>query len=84
MVSDVHMPWLGRNLSVFNSTDPSLVGRSGLVVDETKNTISILENQNKVTFAKAAIEFLLDDSNSVINGADYLVRSENRVHRKEA
>lgn len=84
MVSDVHMPWIGRNLSVFKSTDLSLVGRTGIIVDETKNTISLLENQNKVTFAKAAIEFQLDDSDSVINGADYLVRSENRVHRKEA
>ncbi len=84
MVNDIHMPWLGRNLSVFNSTDSTLVGRSGMVIAETKNTISIMEMQNKVTFAKAAIEFQLDDSDTVISGADYLVRSENRVHRKEA
>ena len=33
--------WLGGNLNVISSADNTLVGRQGLVIDETKNTIKM-------------------------------------------
>ena len=37
MVSAVlNQSWIGRNISVTSSPDAALIGRSGLVVDETR------------------------------------------------
>ena len=36
-----NLPWLSRNLEVIDSTDPTLIGISGVVTDETKRTIVI-------------------------------------------
>ena len=54
-----NLPWLGRQLTVVESTDSSLLGRSGLVVDETMRTVAIDEvgSENRITLAKAAIKF---------------------------
>ena len=37
----------GRTLTVLSSTDSSLNGISGLVINETKNTFHILNDQRK-------------------------------------
>ena len=34
-----HQSWLGRDLSIVDSTDKNIVGKSGTIVNETKNTI---------------------------------------------
>jgi RNase P/RNase MRP subunit p29 len=59
-----------------------LVGRSGQVIDETKNTLVLLEGDNSVTFGKAAITFTIDDSDVIIQGALVSQRPEDRTHRK--
>ena len=41
----INLPWLSRNLEVIDSTDPTLVGISGVVMDETKRTIIIQTQQ---------------------------------------
>ena len=33
--------WLGRTLNVISSNDPTLTSRHGVVIDESKNTITI-------------------------------------------
>ena len=44
---DIHNnTWIGSTLDVVASKDPTLVGRSGIVVDETKNTLVLLEGEN--------------------------------------
>lgn len=74
--------WLGGNLKVVSSPDNTLVGRQGLVIDETKNTIMMFENGHGITLGKASIKFTIDDSNVVIDGALVGQRPENRTHRK--
>ncbi len=74
--------WLGGNLKVVSSLDNTLVGRQGLVIDETKNTIMMSENGHDITLGKASIKFTIDDSNVVIDGALVGQRPENRTHRK--
>ena len=34
----INLPWISRTLSVVNSDDPTLIGVSGTVLDETKKT----------------------------------------------
>ena len=40
----LNQSWIGRDMIVTSSPDAALVGRSGLVVDETRETITMLEN----------------------------------------
>ena len=39
-----NLPWLGRRLTVVDSPDSSLVGRTGRVIDETMRTVAIDES----------------------------------------
>ncbi|MBT5392307.1 MAG: hypothetical protein HOL22_08220 [Euryarchaeota archaeon] len=74
--------WIGTTLNVVGSSDATLVGRSGIVLDETKNTLVLLDGDAQVTLGKAAITFTIDDSDVVIQGALVGQRPEDRTHRK--
>ena len=74
--------WLGKTLNVISSLDNTLVGRQGLVVDESQKTITIKENGKMVKLGKASIKFTITDSDVVIDGTMVGQRPENRVHRK--
>jgi translation initiation factor 1 len=74
--------WIGTTLNVVGSSDPTLVGRSGIVLNETKNTLVLLDGDAHVTLGKAAITFTIDNSDVVIQGAFVGQRPEDRTHRK--
>ena len=74
--------WIGTTLNVVESSDPTLVGRSGIVLDETKNTLVLLDGDVHVTLGKAAITFTIDNSDVVIQGAFVGQRPEDRTQRK--
>ena len=74
--------WLGKTLNVISSLDNTLVGRHGMVVDESQKTITIKENGKMVKLGKASIKFTITDSDVVIDGTMVGQRPENRVHRK--
>lgn len=72
--------WIGRQLSVISSSDSTLEGRSGTVVDETRETILISDSHADVRLSKRVIQFTIDDS-SIINGTLMRQRAEDRIHR---
>lgn len=74
--------WLGKTLNVIHSNDSTLVSKQGLVIDETKKTITIQEDGRLVKLGKSSIKFTISDSNVVIDGALVGQRPENRTHRK--
>ena len=78
----IHMPFLARNLTVKGSPDAQLLGLSGMVVGETRRTISIDVDGKIKTLAKNVIEFTLDDEGELIQGAMVCQRPEDRIHRK--
>ena len=41
MNSIMHMPWIGRELEVIESFDPTYIGRKGLILEETQRTLII-------------------------------------------
>jgi len=53
-----------------------------MVLDETKNTLVLLDGDARVTLGKAAITFTIDNSDVVIRGALVGQRPEDRTHRK--
>ena len=73
--------WIGRSMVVTSSTDPTLVGRQGIVVDETRNTVALLEGDQHLVLNKASISFTVDDADVVIQGAMVGQRPEDRIHR---
>ena len=72
-----NLPWLSRNLEVTNSTDPNLVGISGMVMDETRRTILVNTGRKEVTMAKDTIRFTIDDEE--IDGSLVGQRPEERI-----
>ena len=74
--------WLGKTLNVIHSNDQTLVSKQGLVIDETKKTITIEEDGRLVKLGKSSIKFTISDCDVVIDGALVGQRPENRTHRK--
>jgi RNase P/RNase MRP subunit p29 len=66
---------------VTSSPDSALVGRNGLVVDETRETITMLEGDRRVIFGKNSIEFKIGDSDVAIDGTLVRQRPEDRIYR---
>ena len=82
MVSVQNQSWIARELVITSSNDESLIGRSGLVIDETRETITLLENNKQVIFGKSSIEFNIGGSDANIVGKLVRQRSEDRIYRK--
>ena len=76
-----NQPWIGRTMRVVASTDATLLGREGTVVNESRNTVSLLEGERTLVLNKASITFTVDDSDVVIKGAMVGQRPEDRIHR---
>ena len=77
----LNQTWIGRDMYVTTSPDQALVGRSGLVIDETRETITIIENDREVILGKNSIEFKIGGSDATIVGALTRQRSEDRIYR---
>jgi RNase P/RNase MRP subunit p29 len=73
----INLPWLSRRLKVTDSTDPALVGISGIVVDETRRTIMIDTGSKEMTLAKNTIRFTIEDEE--IDGSLVGQRPEERI-----
>mgnify|MGYP001166290088 CR=1 FL=1 len=75
-----HNSWISRVLTVVSSTDPTLIGRSGIVVNESRNMITIAGDDGSSSLAKNTIEFTIDGSEPVV-GKMVCQRPEDRVQR---
>ena len=73
----INLPWLSRKIEVTESSDPTLVGISGMVLDETKRTIVVNNGSKEVTLAKDTIRFTIEDEE--IDGSIVGQRPEERI-----
>tara|TARA_A100001037_G_scaffold306752_1_gene354966 strand:- start:3662 stop:3916 length:255 start_codon:yes stop_codon:yes gene_type:complete len=80
MSNIINLPWLARNLEVTQSTDPTLIGVSGMVQDETRRTITVQTERGTKTLAKDTIRFKIDDVE--IDGSKVGQRPEERVGKR--
>ncbi len=81
MISSIHMPWLSRSITVVESLDPTLVGLTGTVLEETRRTIRVLTDSGRVRLAKNVITFRID-SGEIIEGSSVTQRPEDRINRR--
>ncbi|MCD6469479.1 ribonuclease P protein subunit [Candidatus Bathyarchaeota archaeon] len=76
--------FIGLKVKVVKSTNPSCIGLSGLVIDETKNTFRILSKKGEKTLIKenCVFHFILPDKTMVeIDGKVLIGRPEDRVKK---
>lgn len=73
----INLPWLTRTIEVTESSDPTLVGISGMVLDETKRTIVVNNGSKEVTLAKDTIRFTIEEEE--IDGSIVGQRPEERI-----
>ena len=75
---------IGLRVKILECTDPTWIGESGLIIDETKNTFHIeIENKKKKIIAKktAKFEFILDGEKINIIGEKIVFRPEDRIKK---
>ena len=81
MSNMINLPWISHNLTVLDSNDPTLVGLSGSVVNETKKTIIVRTQSREVSLAKDVITFAIDSGDPII-GSRVTQRAEERISRR--
>ncbi len=75
---------IGRRITVESATDPTLVGLTGEVLDETMKTLTLRnETGSRVVVAKNAvtIAFLLEGHRVEVDGRALLFRPEDRIKK---
>jgi RNase P/RNase MRP subunit p29 len=75
---------IGNKVKIIESADPSLIERSGKVVDETRNMIKISDERNNSLLIPKAIsvfELEIENRRTVLSGKEIVGTLEERVHR---
>ena len=83
--SVVQHEFIGLDVTVVKSSNPDVVGISGKVVDETRNTFTILQNDNKKVVVKdtSVFDFVMSDGTVVeIDGKVVMGRPEDRIKKR--
>lgn len=76
---DVTKIFFGKPIKIIDSTDPSLRGIEGILVDETKNTFLLSTRKGLKRVVKNTIIFISD--NETYDGKNMIRRFENRIRR---
>jgi ribonuclease P protein subunit POP4 len=74
---------IGLHVKIKECKDPSWVGKSGIILNETKNTFLLEINDKKKTIAKniASFEFKYEGKIITINGSKISFRPEDRIKK---
>ena len=81
----VQREFIGFEAKVVKSSNPDLVGLEGKVVDETRNTFTILQNgEEKVVIKDTAVfHFMMSDGTVIeVDGKVIVGRSEDRMKKR--
>ena len=75
--------FIGLQVKIIKCTDPKWIGKSGLIIDETKNTFTIkVDNQQKLIAKKiATFEFDVEGKRIEIEGSKIAYRPEDRIKK---
>ena len=73
------MSVIGQDVTVARADDPTKVGRKGVVVLETANTLLLQSGDARCRVEKQGSVFLLGRSGDVVNGDEIAGRLEDRL-----
>jgi ribonuclease P protein subunit POP4 len=72
--------FIGKTIYVQNSKNKNYIGINGIIIDETKNTFTIISKKKKKIILKNCAEFIFSkNNNKKINGNKILKRPEERI-----
>ena len=83
--SIVQREFIGLETLVVNSSNPSIVGISGRLINETRNTFTIKQGNKMKVIAKdtSIFDFILTDGTIIeIEGKVIMGRPENRLKKR--
>jgi ribonuclease P protein subunit POP4 len=74
---------IGLYVKIKECKDPNWAGKSGIIIDETKNTfcIKIDEQQKKIAKNIATFEFNLSGKKITLDGSKIVYRPEDRIKK---
>jgi ribonuclease P protein subunit POP4 len=74
---------IGLNVKIIYCKDPAWIGKSGRIIDESKNTFLIEIDDKKMRIAKniASFEFEFKGKKITINGSKIAFRPEDRIKK---
>ena len=74
---------IGLHVKIKDCKDPKWIGKSGIILDETKNTFLLEINNQKKRIAKniASFEFIYEGKKIEINGSKIAFRPEDRIKK---
>ena len=75
--------FIGHSVSIIDSRDPTWLHRSGVIIDETKNTFLLDINGDVKRIAKniAIFRFKINDKEISIHGRQIMYRPEDRIKK---
>lgn len=83
--SIVQHEFIGLEATVVKNSNPSIMGLSGRIVDESRNTFTILQDDNRKVVVKdiSVFNFVMPDGTIVeIDGKVLKGRSEDRIKKR--
>ncbi len=74
---------IGLECEITGSTDPTLVGKKGTIVDETRNTLVIAERtgENRIPKGNITLMLKINKEEVLIHGKKLIGRPEDRVKK---
>ncbi len=75
--------FIGLHVTIKECMDSKWIGKSGVIIDETKNTFLIRINDKNKKIGKkiAKFEFENDGKRTILNGLKIAYRSEDRIKK---
>ncbi len=73
------MSMIGNAITIASATDPTKVGRKGVVMTETAKTILLDVGGDSIRVEKHGVVFLISRSGEVVLGDDISGRPEDRL-----
>jgi len=72
---------IGLEMEIVGSSDTSLVGVGGRIVDESKNTLIIDVGGREKRISKKIVRWAIKDTDIVVDGAKIAYRPEDRIKK---
>ena len=74
---------IGRHVTIEKCTDPEWMKKSGIIIDETKNTflIEIGNEQKRIAKNTATFGFELEGKKTILEGSRIRFRPEDRIKK---
>jgi RNase P/RNase MRP subunit p29 len=73
--------FIGLHVRIKECKDPNWIGKTGLILDETKNTFLIEINNQQKKIAKNIATFDFEGNKIAIDGSEIAFRPEDRIKK---